>query len=178
MKKLWLNDILETQRCILRIPKKSEAEEIWGLVTPNIQKYLIRENINSIRDSKKQAQEWKLWDSVIYDKNNNKILGRISISYVSEEIKSIEIWYWLSEQSWGQWIMFECVKRLVDYSFKDADYEKVIATCNSDNEKSIKLLKKMGFIHEWTLRKHQYVRWIAVDIIYFWMLKEDYLRKQ
>ena len=57
MKKLGLDDILETERCILKIPQESEAEHIWSLATPNIKKYLIRENLESIRNSYKETQK-------------------------------------------------------------------------------------------------------------------------
>ena len=36
-----LNQILETERCILKIPQESDAEEMWNLISENIEKYMI-----------------------------------------------------------------------------------------------------------------------------------------
>ena len=41
MKKLWINDILETERCILKIPQESEAEYMWNLITQDTTRYMV-----------------------------------------------------------------------------------------------------------------------------------------
>lgn len=177
MKKLWINDILETQRCILKVPEESDAEDIWNLVTENIQKYLIRENYESIKHSKQETNTWHLWDAAILDKKTQKYIWRISISYVCEKVKSIELWYWLSEEYWGEGIVVECIKRIKNFSFESANYEKIIIRCDSDNIQSIRVAEKCWFQQEWILRKDHYARWACIDRCYFWLLREEYLWK-
>lgn len=178
MKKLTIDDILETKRCTLKVPEESDAWEIWELATKNIQKYLVRENFESIKNSKKETSKWHLWDGAILHTETQKYIWRLSVSYINEETKSIELWYWISEDFWGQWLIPECVERIKNFAFENAGYEKIVIKCDSSNSQSIRVAEKCWFKKEWVLRKDQYVRWALIDRSYFWFLKEEYSWKK
>ena len=56
--------------------------------------------------------------------------------------------YWLSEDFWGNDIMTEAVKLIVNYGFKNLDIIRIQAGVLSNNPGSMRVLEKAGFIKE------------------------------
>ncbi len=126
MKKLWLDSTLETQRCILKIPQESEAEYMWNLISSDITEYMLwdkwrdfSQTLKNIKKTRKKAESWNSWDAWIYLKKTWKCIGRCGIIWFDRDVPSIEIGYWISSKYWGKWYVPECVKILIDFSFKE-----------------------------------------------------------
>lgn len=67
--------------------------------------------------------------------------------------KNAELGYWLGEQYWGQGIVTEAIKQIVDFGFSNLDITRIYARPFHTNLASQKVLLKAGFIHEATLTK-------------------------
>lgn len=185
MKKLWLHDILETERCILKIPEESEAEYIWSLITEDTTKYMIWDKgddfsstLESIIKTRKNASDGTWWEAAIYDKNTGECIWRCGINRVNDGVPLFELWYWISEKYYGKWIMPECIKRYLCFAFEESDFEKVVIRCNSKNENSKKVALKTWFILEWTFRKNERINGKLRDTTFYWITKTDYLDKK
>lgn len=68
------------------------------------------------------------------------------------QVNSLELSYWLGEQYCGQGIMFEALSLWISELFTNQKISSITARAFKDNEKSQNLLKRLGFIHEGTLR--------------------------
>jgi RimJ/RimL family protein N-acetyltransferase len=185
MKKLWLNDILETQRYILKLPQESEAEYMWNLITENTTKYMIwnksdtvDETLKNIKETKEKSQKWTEWQAAIYDSSSWELIGRCWINTYDEKIPSFQIWYWISEKHYGKWIVPECVKRLLHFAFIESSFEKVIIRCDSENINSQKVALKCWFNFEWEFKKYERINWKLRDTKFFGITKEDYLSEK
>ncbi len=64
--------------------------------------------------------------------------------------KNMEIGYWLSEEYWGEGIVTEAIKWLIEYCFNHFDVDRIWAAVFSNNSASAKVLLKNGFVHEAT----------------------------
>lgn len=184
MKNLWPDDILETQRCIIKIPQESEAEWMWNLISENTTKYMIWSNwkdhsqtLQNIIDTREKSQKWEEWQGAIYLKDSWKLIWRCWINTYSKDIPSFQLWYWISEEHYGEWIIPECVNKFLQYAFEESNFQKVIIRCDSENINSEKVALKCWFLLEWTLKKHEKIRWKLRDTKFFGILKEDYLWK-
>ena len=63
-------------------------------------------------------------------------------------IKNMELGYWLAEPFWGNGIITEAIKQMVEYGFKTFDITRIYATPFGRNVASQRVLEKVGFILE------------------------------
>ncbi|MGE4351073.1 MAG: GNAT family N-acetyltransferase [Bdellovibrionales bacterium] len=56
-----------------------------------------------------------------------------------------EVGYWLGKPYWGQGYLQEALPVVLAFGFQTLNLKKIVATTNTDNQRSQKLLKKMGF---------------------------------
>lgn len=64
-----------------------------------------------------------------------------------------EIGYFLFPEFWGFGYATEIANTLIDFSFKQLKLHKVDASCNYNNYKSERIMKKVGMVREGELRK-------------------------
>ncbi|MDO1445191.1 GNAT family protein [Rhodocytophaga aerolata] len=70
--------------------------------------------------------------------------------------KNAELGYWLAEPFWGQGIISQAIKQMVDYAFATYDIDRIVARPFGHNVASHRVLKKNGFVLEATLKKVLY----------------------
>jgi len=70
---------------------------------------------------------------------------------------------------WGHGSQF--AKEAIEWGFKNTLYQKVVAMIPAYNEKTLSLVKKLGFIQEGILRKAFLKRWVLHDMIIFGLNK-------
>lgn len=184
MELLWIHDILETERCLIKTPQESEAEYIWNLITEGTTKYMLwskwkdySTTLDNIKKTRDKAKKWESWDAAIYDKKSWRVIWRCWINKISSEIPSFELWYWIAEEYYGQGIIPECVKKYLHFAFVENDYEKVIIRCDSKNINSERVALKCGLVFEGEFKNHERIRWELRDTKYFGITREDYLNK-
>ena len=177
--------VLETERYFLKIPQESDAKEIWDNISEDTTKYMIWDKwetsdttLRNIISTRKNALEWKSWDSAVYDKISEKVVGRCGINKINPDTKSFEIWYWIAEEYYGKWIIPECVKWLTQYMFEKWGFEKWVIRCDSKNENSAKVALKCWFSLEWEFKKYEFVKWKFRDTKFFWLTREDYFSQK
>lgn len=70
--------------------------------------------------------------------------------------KNAELGYWLGEPYWGQGIMTEAIRQIVEYGFRTFDINRIFAIPFGDNIGSQKALEKAGFVLEARFEKTLY----------------------
>lgn len=77
---------------------------------------------------------------------NNEAVGGIGIVYQSDVYRrGAEIGYWLSDKYWGQGIITEAIKTLVQHTFNNSDVIRIFAGTFETNIASARVLEKAGF---------------------------------
>ncbi|MES2447818.1 MAG: GNAT family protein [Bacteroidota bacterium] len=80
---------------------------------------------------------------------NNEAVGSIGVHPKTDiHCKNAEIGYWIGEEFWGNGIVPEAVKLMVNYGFKTFDITRIYASTYDINLKSRRVLEKAGFILE------------------------------
>ncbi|WP_238388139.1 GNAT family N-acetyltransferase [Hymenobacter sediminis] len=69
------------------------------------------------------------------------------------ERKNAELGYWLGEPFWGQGIITEAVRQMVDYGFRTFDITRIFARPFGTNPRSQRVLEKAGFVLEGRFEK-------------------------
>ena len=70
------------------------------------------------------------------------------------EMEEGEIWYLLRPESWGQGLVTEAARALVDHGFGPLALHRVWASCLPENPASARVLEKLGFRREGLLRQN------------------------
>jgi [ribosomal protein S5]-alanine N-acetyltransferase len=99
---------------------------------------------------------------------NGKAVGNISLM-VGKNCKSHvgTFGYWLGEKYWGQGIVPEAVKILVDYAFGELGLKKIKIDFLEDNINSKRVAEKNGFTFEYTQKKEAFKEGKYKDLVCF-----------
>lgn len=95
---------------------------------------------------------------------NNEAVGGIGIVYQSDVYRrGAEIGYWLSDKYWGQGIITEAIKTLVQHTFNNSDIIRIHAGTFETNIASARVLEKAGFELEAIHKKAVYKNGVLMN---------------
>lgn len=78
-----------------------------------------------------------------------EVIGSIGVHPKADiHCKNAEIGYWIAEEFWGNGIVPEAVKLMINYGFKTFDITRIYASTYDINLKSQRVLEKSGFVKE------------------------------
>lgn len=88
---------------------------------------------------------------------NGEAVGSIGV-FLKDDVycKDAEIGYWLAQEFWGQGIMTEAVRQMVEIAFDKLDIVRISAGIFEYNMGSRRALEKNGFVLEGVLKKSIY----------------------
>ena len=147
---------LETERLILREWSLTDLDDFFEYASnpdvgpragwsPHENKEKSLEILNHFIEGKKTF-------AIVY-KKNNKVIGSLGVEFYGLEDKLTEfsnyqgrsIGYVLSKDYWGQGLMPEAVKILIDYLFNVLDYDFLLSGHFDFNDRSRRVQEKCGF---------------------------------
>ena len=85
-----------------------------------------------------------------------------------------EIGYMLAESHHGRGLGTACVKAVVGKIFQESALNRLIATTSVENDASWRILEKLGWTREGTLREHTIIEGRAVDQYIYGLLRRDW----
>jgi RimJ/RimL family protein N-acetyltransferase len=83
-----------------------------------------------------------------------------------------EMGYYVAEEYWGKGVMTEAVKQMCQYIFDNTDIVRIFADPYAYNAASCRVLEKVGFVYEGTLRKNAVKNGQLVDMKMYAIIKE------
>ena len=101
-------------------------------------------------------------------KESNVFIGTCGFHQWDKKNSTAEIGYDIGKKYWGQGFMYETLQAALRFGFDSMELSKIIATIEVDNERSIKLVKRLGFNREDGLRD---------ALIYFYLTKSQNFEK-
>jgi len=145
--------VLETERLVLRQVDITDSKEVFFLrSSTEVGKYIAREPQESIDQTIAFIERTKKgmiantaipWAITL--KNNNKLIGTISLHSFSEGNSVAEVGYDLNPEFQKKGIMSEALKAVVSYGFKKLEFSRIEAFTQIENESSKLLLTKNNF---------------------------------
>lgn len=156
--------VLQTERLTLREITRNDAEAFFALRThPDVTKYSDRFPPKSIGEihvfldkifASIAANESIAW--AISPKGSDEFIGTVNFHRTYPEHHRAEMGYQLFSKYWRQGIMSEAVQAAIDYGFNTMQLHTIEAQTNPNNEASIGLLKKQGFVQEAYFKENFY----------------------
>lgn len=169
----WAENKIFTQRLILRSIQDSDLQNIYrGLSNPKVIKH-YGVSFSSLEETKEQMDWYRqlkenetgMWFAMEF-KDSNEFIGAVGLNDISKEHKRGELGFWLLPEFWGSGYISEVVPEVLEYGFRTLDLHRIEAWVETDNENSRKVLTRLGFQHEGTLRDHEIKngKFISVDV--------------
>ncbi|MBK6314111.1 MAG: GNAT family N-acetyltransferase [Blastocatellia bacterium] len=105
---------------------------------------------------------------------SGRIIGTCTLAEVSERNRRAELGFALGRSSWGHGYSAEAVTALLDFAFQTLDLHRVEADADPRNDSSIRLLERLGFVREGTLRERWLVGGEVQDSAFFGLLRREW----
>ena len=174
---------IHTDRLILRPIQASDVEAIFEYCSiPEVSKHTTWEAHKTIDDSMKLVDYAKanyqrgLVEplAITLKDDKNKLIGTVGWFWNSERYKSIELAYALSPKFWGQGLVLEACKALINKILKTNEILRITSRCMSENTSSARVMEKMGMEYEGTQKQLMNVKGRWVDIKNYCILAKDW----
>ena len=126
--------------------------------------------INSIEEAYNK-QEGITW--AIIEKHSNNFIGYFGFWRMVFEHCRAEIGYALKREHWGKGYMYETINKIVRFGFDEMKLHSIEANVNPDNEKSKRVLERIGFKKEAYFRENYLFNNKFLDSIIYSLLEKD-----
>lgn len=185
-KQKYNNINIQSPNLNLRVLTKKDATELFSLYSnTEAQKYTDINIIKSISSTQKLLTEWnkdvdanKLIFLGIFSRATKDFLGTISLFDINQKHSFATIGFQLVKDYWGRGIMKESLLNFLKFVFEELNFHRIEAQTHIKNEKSIKVLKSLGFTKEGKLRQNFLIEGKFEDSYLYSMLKTEYNKKK
>lgn len=170
---------LQTDRLTLRELRESDAPEMLFLRSDDLViKYLDREKTTTLEDARAvildAKESVKQNDGIMWGiclRSADFLIGTIGHWRFIKEHHRSEIGYTLHPDFWGQGLMHEAMEAVINYGFQNLNLHSVEANVNPNNQSSIRLLEKSGFVKEAHFKENYYFRGRFLDSAIYSLLR-------
>lgn len=160
-----LPDALPGERVLLRPLRPGDGAAIWEAVEesreqispwlPWVEKTRSAEDQEAA--ARRGAARWLTREDLmvgIWDRATGRYLGGSGLHRIDWAVPAFEIGYWLRTSAWGQGYISETVRVLCRFAFETLLANRVEICCDSRNDRSLAVARRLGFVQEAVLRNH------------------------
>ena len=150
---------METERLLMRRFKPDDGKDLFEYLSDEkvveFEPYLT---FNCKEEVAKEAERRSHNDSwwAVCLKGCEKLIGNVCL--FKQEFDTWELGYVFNANYWGKGYATEAVRTVIDNAFKNHNVRRIIAMCDPLNERSWKLLDRLGMRREGHLRQNIYFR--------------------
>jgi len=103
------------------------------------------------------------------------LIGTVALRRVAHRA---ELGYWLAADAWGRGYATEAASALVDAGFRDLGLDRIYAQVLEGNDASVRVLAKLGLVHEGTKRRHARKGRRQLDVAFYGLLRDEWAARQ
>ncbi|SOC15067.1 ribosomal-protein-alanine N-acetyltransferase [Ureibacillus xyleni] len=175
---------LYTERLHLRKLSISDSTNLFNIWSdPDVTKYMNIDNFHNENQAieiitylNELAEEEKAIRYTIIELSSGEIIGSCGFNSLDFDNEKAEIGYDLAKTHWGKGYAPEAITALLDYAFNTLELNRIEAKVEPQNINSIKVLEKLHFTFEGTLRQSEKSKGRFIDLNMYSKLKTDLKR--
>lgn len=175
---------MSTERLNLRNIKLEDAESIYKLLSnPEVIKHDTFELFTNIKQAEDIIKwfnnEFKQKRAICWGislKNESEIIGFCKCEIEIPKVRA-DLGYDLRPEYWNMGIMTEVLSIIIDFTFKTLNVNRIEAAVSIENNASIRVLDKLGFVNEGILRERSYWKGSCHDMMMLSILNKEYCDK-
>ncbi|WP_274309929.1 GNAT family N-acetyltransferase [Solibacillus daqui] len=172
---------IHTQRLHLRRMEVSDSHSLFKIWSdPDVTKFM---NISSFTQEAQAKEMIELLENLakaneairfsMVERKSNEIIGTCGFNSLDFENAKAEIGYDIAKAYWGMGYAPEGIRALLNYAFETLKLNRIEAKVEPANVNSIKVLQKLKFTFEGTLRQYEKSKGNFIDINMYSLLKTD-----
>jgi len=115
---------------------------------------------------------WSTW--IVTHLDDARPLGVCSLHHFEPRCRRAELGYILGREHWGQGYMAEAVTAVIEHAFGPLGLRRLEADTDPRNAASIRMLTRLGFVREGTLRERWEVAGEISDTAFYGLLAADW----
>ncbi len=147
----------------------------WGGLTPPLEGPRSREAFQPVFEQLAQPGSGQVMLGIEVEK---RLVGFAQLSSIDQPLRRAEIGIAIGEKNLrGQGIGTTTLRLLLDYAFTIKNLERVYAEVFSFNQRSQRLMERVGFQREGLLRQHNIHLGKRQDVIHYGMLKPEFYQQ-
>ena len=140
---------------------------------------LLPSTLESLRERlSKASSDWNEFETaesfLWFLELDSKLIGIASVQNINRMMMTAEIGYGISTEVRGQGLATKAVHSLTKQAFEQTPLRKLIAFVHEDNKPSRKLLEKIGYINEGTLREHYLINGEPANEVIYGILRREF----
>lgn len=158
-----LPDEMAGQRIVLRPYRPGDGAALWAAVEESrdhIRPWLPWGDTHRTPDdseafARRFQAKWLLREDMIasiWERSSGRFVGGAGLHPADWDIPSFEIGYWLRASAQGFGYMTEAAQAICGLAFDTFGANRVFIRCDSRNQRSANVARRLGFTHEATLR--------------------------
>ena len=174
---------IETSRLVLRPFTAKDAEAMYRnwASDPEVTKFLSWPHYKSVDTAHEILAVWtkQYHDNTFYQwaivlKELDEPIGSISVVNHDDRVDMAEIGFCIGKNWWGQGIMTEAMKAIMDYLFEEVGVQRIEAGHDPNNPASGAVQRKCGLKYEGTFRRRIRSNQGITDVAWYAILKEEW----
>jgi RimJ/RimL family protein N-acetyltransferase len=174
------------ERVLVRRYRPGDGAQLWEAVEESREHHLpwiswggaYKLPANAEESARKMHARWLLREDLplgIWERATGRYLGAINLNRIDWKVPSLDLGYWLRKSAEGHGYMTEAGKLVCSLAFETLGINRVEIHIASGNDRSVAVPRRLGFIHEGTLRQSgRSITGELVDMMVFSMLQEEY----
>ena len=177
---------LETARLVLRPFAKADIDEVARLAgAREVARYTLhiphpyqRHMAESwIASHRERYDEGVALTLAVTERQGRSLVGAMGLSVDAGNLTG-ELGYWIGVPYWGRGYATEAAQAVLAHGFGPLGLERIHACHLAPNLASGRVMQKLGMVQEGVLRQHV-VKWgVRYDLIYYGLLRPEYLATQ
>lgn len=165
---MYKNVKVETERLIIRSFTDNDLSHLYRIVNDEtIMRYVPFAKERTLTESKellkrilKRYEEstnfnFKGFLLIVISKYSNECVGFVGLFPLSYNMSETELFYGLFEEFYEMGYATEIGKGIIEYSFKNMNIDKIVATVDRVNEVSKRVLNKIGMVFEYIIEDEE-----------------------
>ena len=152
--------VLETDRLVLRQLSADDAEFIVDLLNqPSFLKYIGDKGVRTVEEARQfiltgPVANYQRFGFGLYLVELQEIAAPLGICGLlkREGLDDVDIGFAFLPQFWSQGYAFEAASVVMDYGERSLGLDRIVAIASPENERSFKLLEKLGLRFERLIR--------------------------
>lgn len=179
----WTPPTLITPRLTLRPFTDADAEPLFEHTrNPNVTRFTLWEAHSSIEETfvfvhdyaQLRYREGMPEPFAITITPDPRPVGSCGCFWASQQHRTMELGYWIAEPSWGKGYVAEACHAVLALTFAEYGPERMQARVIDGNSASARVLAKLGFQEEGTLRRSLLRRGRLEDVRMFSLLRTEW----
>ena len=134
--------------------------------TQDVMQYIERIHYGFRR---RELMQWAIADAA-----TDAVIGTCTLTHLSITHERAEIGFALRQTRWGQGLGSEAVTVAINFAFQELGLNRIEADVDPRNERSLKLLERLGFHREGHLRERYYMNGERQDAVMMAVLQADW----